>query len=106
MYDDNQTFVPDSFIALYRDARGRVTAPREANAARPDQCDDMARLVTEPSSTVHFRDGVDEGQVLERVHRGLLAPPTTVDAPEAGWVVRRTAELLGWPFDGAGDRRE
>ena len=98
VYDDNQTFVPDSFIALYQDARGRLTAPRETIAARHDLCEDMANLLTEHCSTVHFRDGVDEGQVLERVHRGLLEPPTTVEAPEAGWVVRRTAELLGWRF--------
>ena len=98
VYDDNQTFVPDSFIALYQDARGRLTAPRETIAARHDLCEDMANLLTEHCSTIHFRDGVDEGQVLERVHRGLREPPTTVEAPEAGWVVRRTAELLGWPF--------
>jgi hypothetical protein len=37
--------------------------------------------------------------VLVRVYQGLLAPPTTVEPPEAEWVVRRTAELLGWPGD-------
>ncbi|HEY9238396.1 MAG TPA: hypothetical protein VIP10_06135 [Burkholderiaceae bacterium] len=100
MYDDNQTFVPDSFIALYRDARGRLTAPRETIATRHEFCEDMANLLTDHCSTIHFRDGVDEGQVLERVHRGLLAPPVTVEAPEAEWVVRRTAELLGWPIGG------
>ena len=42
MYDDNQTFVPDSFIALYSDARGRLTAPRETIAARHEFCEDMA----------------------------------------------------------------
>ena len=98
MYDENQTFVPESFIALYSDARGRRTAPRETIAARHELCEDMANLLTEHCSTIHFRDGVDEGQVLARVHRGLLAPPTTVETPEAEWVVRRTAELLGWPI--------
>jgi len=29
----------------------------------------------------------------------LLAPPASVEPPEAAWVVRRTAELLGWPAD-------
>ena len=97
VYDDNQTFVPDSFIALYRDARNRLTVPRETIAARYELCEDMAALLTDHCSTVHFRDGVDEAQVLQRVHRGLLAPPTTLAAFEAEWVVRRTAELLGWP---------
>jgi hypothetical protein len=100
VYDDNQTFVPDSFIALYRDARGRLTAPRETIATRHELCEDMANLLTEHCSTIHFRDGVEESQVLERVHLGLLAPPITVEAPEAEWVVRRTAELLGWPVGG------
>jgi hypothetical protein len=98
VYDDNQTFIPDSFIALYRDARNRLTAPRETIAARYELCEDLANLLTEHCSTVHFRDGVDEATVLGRCHQGLLAPPATVEAPEAEWVLRRTAELLGWPM--------
>jgi hypothetical protein len=109
VHDDNQTFVPDSFIALYRDARNRLTAPRETIAARYDLCEDLANLLTEHCSTVHFRDGVDEGTVLRRCHQGLLVEPATVVPPEAEWVVRRTAELLGWPldltFDMKGDER-
>jgi len=99
VHDENQTFVPDSFIALYQDARQRLTASRESIAARYELCEDLANLLTDHCSTVHFRDGVDEGTVLSRCHQGLLAPPTTVEAPEAEWVVRRTAELLGWPGD-------
>ena len=99
VHDENQTFVPDSFIALYQDARQRLTASRESIAARYELCEDLANLLTDHCSTVHFRDGVDEGTVLSRCHQGLLAPPTTVEAREAEWVVRRTAELLGWPGD-------
>ena len=99
MNDDNQTFVPESFIALYRDARHRLTATRETIAARYELCEDMAQMLTEHCSTIHFRDGVDETEVLRRVHRGLLVPPTTVETADAAWVVRRTAELLGWPVD-------
>jgi hypothetical protein len=54
---------------------------------------------------VHFRDGVDEATVLVRCHRGLLAPPTSVEPTEAEWVVRRSAELMGWPFDVSLDPR-
>jgi hypothetical protein len=99
VYDDNQTFVPDSFIALYRDARQRLTATRETIATRYELCEDLANLLTDHCSTIHFRDGIDEATVLRRVHQGLLAPPTTVEPPEAEWVVRRAAELLGWPGD-------
>ena len=99
MYDDNQTFVPESFIALYRDTRQRLTISRDMLAERYELCEDLANLLTDHCSTVHFRDGVDEATVLQRCHLGLLAPPTSVEANEAEWVVRRTAELLGWPVD-------
>jgi len=98
-YDENQVQVPESFIALYLDARQRLTASRATIAARYELCEDLANLLTDHCSTVHFRDGVDEGTVLSRCHQGLLAPPTTVESREAEWVVRRTAELLGWPGD-------
>ena len=98
-YDENQTAVPESFIALYSDSRNRLTAPRETIAARYELCEDLANLLTDHCSTVHFRDGIDETTVLSRCHLGLLAPPTTVEPLEAEWVVRRTAELLGWPVN-------
>ena len=72
MSDDNQTFVAESFVAIYRDARQRLTASREAIAARYELCEDMANLMTEHCRTIHFRDGVDEGEVLKRCHQGLL----------------------------------
>ena len=97
MSDDNQTFVAESFIAIYRDARQRLTASRGAIAARYELCEDMANLMTEHCRTIHFRDGVDEGEVLRRCHQGLLTTPATFEAAEAEWVVRRTAELLEWP---------
>ena len=100
-YDENQTFVAESFIALYRDARDRLTAPRSTIAARHELCEDLANLLIEHCRTVHFRDGVDEAGVLERCLQGLLATPATVEPREAEWVVRRTAELLGWPVDPA-----
>ncbi len=97
-YDENQTPVAESFVALFLDARQRLTAPRATIAQRYELCEDLANLLTEHCSTVHFRDGVDETTVLERCRQGLLAPPATVDASEAEWVTRRTAELLGWPW--------
>jgi len=98
-YDENQVQVPESFIALYLDARQRLTVTREHIAARYELCEDLANLLTDHCSTVHFRDGVDEATVLSRCHAGLLVEPATVAPAEAAWVVRRTAELLGWPVD-------
>ncbi|HEY4069873.1 MAG TPA: hypothetical protein VGM74_23385 [Burkholderiaceae bacterium] len=95
-YDENQVRIPDAFIALFQDARQRLTAPRERVAARYELCEDLANLLTEHCSTVHFRDGVDEETVLRRCLQGLQVEPSTVTPAEAEWVVQRTAELLGW----------
>jgi hypothetical protein len=99
VHEDNQTLVPDSFIALYRDARQRLTATRKTIATRYELCEDLANLLTDHASTIHFRDGVDESEVLRRCHAGLLTAPASVETVEAEWVVRRTAELLNWPTD-------
>jgi hypothetical protein len=103
MHDDNQTLLPDSFIALFLDERRRLTTPRAAIAARYELCEDLATMLVDHCKTVHFRDGVDEAEVLRRCHLGLLAPPVTVEANEAEWVVHRSAELLGWPWPGLPD---
>lgn len=95
-YDENQTFVPESFRALYRDECQRLTEPRELILQAYELCEDMAQLLIEHCRTVHFRDGVDEHQVLERVHAGLTVAESQFTRPQAGWVIQRTAELLGW----------
>ena len=98
MSDDSQILVPDSFIGVYSDARRRLTATRAVIAERYELCEDMATMLVDHCRTVHFRDGVDEGEILDRVLQGLLAPPATLEAAEAEWVARRTAELLDWPW--------
>jgi hypothetical protein len=37
-----------------------------------------------------------EDNVLERIHRGLLADGSLLAENEAGWVICRLAELLDW----------
>ena len=61
-------------------------------------CEDLAHVMTDHCSTVHFRDGVDEATVLERCLAGLRHAASGVSAQEAWWVTRRTAELLGWEW--------
>jgi hypothetical protein len=97
-HDDDQTLVPESFIALFRDARQRLVAPRREIAARHEFCDDMASLLVDHCRTVHFCDGVDEDEILVRCHRGLVNPPTNMPRDQAWWTIRRTAELLGWQW--------
>ena len=98
MSDDSQILIPDSFVAVHSDARRRLTATRAVIAARYELCEDMATMLVDHCRTVHFRDGVDEGEILQRCQQGLLAPPATLDPAEARWVVQRTAELLDWPW--------
>ena len=98
MYDDHQTELPPSFIELFM-LPGAVK-PRETRAfigSRYDLCEDMAQMLTEHASAKLFELGVTEQDVLERIHRGLLQDQSALTPPEAGWIVRRLSELLGWP---------
>lgn len=99
MSDENQTFIPDSFLALHRDARGRLTAPKAEIASAYELCEDMANLLIEHCQTVHHRDGVDEDQILTRCHQGLLVPGGQFSPAQGWWVTCRSAELLGWHWD-------
>jgi hypothetical protein len=98
MSEDNQIRVPESFTALFV-APGRIK-PREPFAViaeRHDFCEDLAQMMTEHAKLTQLELGIAESDVLERVHQGLLQPDAGVSEPEAGWVVRRLAELLYWP---------
>ena len=67
-------------------------------AARYELCADMAQMLTEHAKAKLLELGVAEGDVLERVRRGLLVEGSVVAGDEAGWVTCRLAELLGWPM--------
>ena len=103
MDETNQTYLPESFVALYQSAPGRRPVLGRAElSARHEFCEDLATLMTDQCRTVLFRDGLSEDVVLERCLQGLQAMPDTLGAAEAWWVVNRTAELLGWdcpPFE-------
>ena len=99
MSDDNQSVVPRSFIALFiPPGSHKMREPRAVVAARYELCEDMAQMLTEHARTKRFDLGVTEEDVLERMHRGLLAEGSGLAADEAGWVICRLAELLDWPM--------
>jgi hypothetical protein len=101
MPDESQITVPPSFVALFLSpGRSKPNAPREHIAARHEFCEDLAQLLTEQAGNKRWELSVTEADVLERVHRGLLLPPVVVSAGEAQWVIRRLAEILGWPDPG------
>lgn len=97
MSEDNQILIPASFVALYQpEGRPKPSIPREALAQRYELCEDMAQMLTETASMQLHGLGIAESDVLQRCRQGLLAEPAVVSADEAGWVVTRLAELLGW----------
>ena len=98
MSDDNQTFIPRSFIDLFVPPGGyKPREPREVIAARYELCEDMAQLLTEQAKMKLFERGAAGSDVLGKVRQGLLVAGSVVTEDEAGWVVCRLAELLGWP---------
>jgi hypothetical protein len=98
MDEHHQIFIPDSFLALYAVRGQKPSATRATVERRYELCEDLATLLVEHCSSMLHRDGLSEDIVLERCLRGLLVAPSSVQANEAGWVVRRTAELLQWPW--------
>lgn len=101
MNDESQIHVPPSFVDLFvPPGRLRPTESREHIAARYGFCEDLAQMLTETAKTMEFRLGISESDVLERMDRGLQDEATGVDAREGRWVLRRLAELLGWPDPG------
>jgi hypothetical protein len=94
---ENQFIVPSSFIELYTTpGRIRPNASPEEIAARYELCEDLATVLTERARAVLWETGAAEADVMERMYRGLLGADSVVSEPEAGWVVRRLTELLGW----------
>ena len=97
MTEENQIVVPQSFIDLFIEpGRTKPSTPREHIAARCEFCEDLANLLTERARSILWETGIAEGDVLERVHLGLLHQAAGVDAKEAAWVTKRLAELLEW----------
>jgi hypothetical protein len=96
MSDENQIYLPDSFLALYRDARQRLTAPLAEIRARYELCEDLAQQLEEHARGRSIHAHGSEVDLLLRYHAGLADPDSGFSAAEARWVVTRLSELLGW----------
>lgn len=98
-HGESQILLPESFVALFvPPGKIKPTEPYEVIAQRHELCEDMAQLLTEQAAQLQFKLGVHESDVLERIHVGLSSGETGLSAAEAGWVVKRLAELLDWPW--------
>lgn len=102
MQDPNQIEVPPSFLALFTTPSGyKLTEPMATVRERYELCEDLAQMLTERASEAAFKSGGKEGEVLGKMRQALAADGSAVQPPEALWVVRRLAELLGWEDPGA-----
>jgi len=97
MSDDNQIIIPPSFIAIFVEpGRIKPSASKEHIHERYDLCEDMANLLTEQASNKLWELGITESDVLQRIGNGLAETDIGLTQPEADWVVKRLAEILGW----------
>lgn len=97
MDDDNQIHVPPSFMAVYTDARGRLTEKPNSVRTRYELCEDLAGHLVEHAQTLYQVQAPSEAEILRRIHAGLCTAESGVPVPEATWIVTRLAELLAWP---------
>ena len=97
MHDDNQIFVPPSFMAVSTDARGRLTEKADAVRTRYELCEDLAGHLVEHAQTLYHVQAPSEAEILRRIHAGLCTAESGVSTAEATWIVTRLAELLVWP---------
>ncbi|PUA99534.1 hypothetical protein C8C99_4422 [Acidovorax sp. 107] len=97
MYDDNQIHVPPSFMAVYTDARGRLTEKADGVRTRYELCEDLAGHLVEQAQTLYHLQAPSEAEILRRIHAGLCTAESGVPVAEATWITIRLAELLNWP---------
>ena len=96
MSEGSQILVPQSFTALFvRPGRLKPTEPAAVIEQRYELCEDFAQMLVDQARARHWELGITEADVLERMAQGLSASEV-FSAPEAQWVLRRLAELLGW----------
>jgi len=96
MSDENQIHLPPSFVALYSDARRRLTVPLAELRTRYELCEDLAGHLVEHAQTLYHVQAPSESEILTRIHAGLCTAESGVSVAEATWIVTRLAELLVW----------
>lgn len=94
--DDNQIIVPSSFIAVYSDARQRLSEPAAVVRQRYELCEDLACQLVGHAQTLYHAEAPSESGILRSIHAGLSNPESGFSGAEATWVVLRLAELLEW----------
>jgi hypothetical protein len=93
---EDQRFVPDSFLALHRDARQRLSLPWEELVARHEWCEDFCQASDDQVRWLLTEHGLTPDELAASVVERVPAPDWLNDA-ERGWVSSRLAELLERP---------
>lgn len=97
MDDPNQIEVPPSFTALFTSPSGhRLTEPMAVVRQRYELCEDLAQMLSEQAATALFKSGGSESEVLGGIRAALAGADAGLAEAEAGWVVTRLAEIVGW----------
>ncbi len=97
MADDSQLIIPPSFIALYvPPGRIKPTLAHAEMYERFELCEDLSQTLVDQAGNIRHELGIAPEDVLDRIHRGLRGEASPVTEGEAGWVVGRLAEHLGW----------
>lgn len=97
MDEGSQVRIPEAFVALFVPAgRSRPTASQAFITERHEFCEDLAQALTETARARWFELSITEQDVLVRIGAALRAEGSGLTQPEAGWVLGRLAELLGW----------
>lgn len=91
---DQSRAVPESFIAVHADERGRPRLGAAELRDRHELCDDLAQSLVDRVRELMHDLGVDEASVLDRVARGLTEPASGLAEGEPQWVRLRLQELL------------
>lgn len=98
MDDTSQIEPPSSFTDLFRDHAGRLATSAIQIVARYEFCEDLAcHLIEQAQALYHQGHGSEEG-ILLGIYTGLGSKGSVCSLLEAGWIVRRLAELLQWPI--------
>ena len=96
-HGESQIVVPESFVALFvPPGKIKPTEPYAVIAQRHELCEDMAQLLTGQAAQLQWQLGLDEADILARMHAGLSGGEAGISAAEAIWVSKRLAELLDW----------
>jgi hypothetical protein len=99
MYEENQSYIPESFMALYlKPHQLKPSLPRAELTQRYELCEDLANMLMDTASTQQFHLGITENDALEKCWQGLAIQTDLLNELESFWVVCRLAELLGWPI--------